>query len=66
VCRSQQGEIERIHPPPTNSKYRLISFCEAGCANLGPNVFAADKRLAMEIFVGVELHAICPVAFKDL
>jgi len=44
----------------------LISFCEAGCANLGPNVFAADKRLAMEIFVGVELHAICPVAFKDL
>jgi len=23
VCRGQQGEIERIHPPPTNSKYRL-------------------------------------------
>jgi len=23
VCRGQQGEIERIHPPPTNSKNRL-------------------------------------------
>jgi len=23
VCRGRQGEIERIHPPPTSSKNRL-------------------------------------------
>ena len=35
--RGQQGEIERIHPPPTNSKNRLKSFCEVGYANFRPN-----------------------------
>jgi len=32
VCRGQQGEIERMHPPP-------------------------DKRMSMEILVGVGLQA---------
>ena len=53
VCRQgQQGEIERIHPPPTNSKYRLKSFFEVGYANFKPNVFAAGKRISMEILAG--------------
>ena len=30
VCRGHQSEIERIRPPPTNSKNRLKSFCEVG------------------------------------
>jgi len=64
VCRGQQGEIERINPPSTNSKNRLKSFCEVGYANFRPNVFAAGKRISMEILVGVGLHAWCPVAFK--
>jgi len=64
VCRGQQGEIERIHPPPTNSKKRLKSFCEVGYANFRPNVFGAGKRISMEILVGVVLHAWCPVALK--
>ena len=59
VCRVQQGEIERMHPPPTNSKYRLKSFCEVGCANFRPNAFAAGKRISIEILVGVGLHAWC-------
>jgi len=58
VCRQrQQGEIERIHPPPANSKNRLKSFFEVGYANFRPNVFAAGKRISMEILVGVGLHA---------
>jgi len=48
VGRGQKAEIERIHPPPTNSKNRLKSFCEVG----------------LEILVGVGLHAWCPVALK--
>ena len=62
--RVQQGEIERIHPPPTNSKNRLKSFCEVGYANFRPNVFAAGKRISMEILVGVGRHAWCPVGLK--
>jgi len=57
VCRGQQGKIERIHPPHTNSKYRVKSFFEVGYANFRPNVFGAGKRISMEIFVGVGLHA---------
>jgi len=64
VCRGQQGEIERIHPPPTNGNNRLKSFCEVGYTNFRPNVFAAGKRISMEILVGIELHAWCPVALK--
>jgi len=64
VCRGQQGEIEGIHPPPTNSKYRLKSFCEVGCTNFRRNVFGAGKRISMEILVGMGLHAWCPVALK--
>ena len=30
VCKGHQREIERIRPPPTNSKNRLKSFCEVG------------------------------------
>ena len=59
VCRQgQQAEIERtVHPPPANSKNRLKSFFEVGYANFRPNVFAAGKRISMEILVGVEVHA---------
>ena len=57
VDRSQQGEIERIHHPPTNSKNRLKSFCEGSYANFRPNVFAAGKRISTEILIGVGLHA---------
>jgi len=64
VGRGQQGQIERIHPPPTNCKNRLKSFCEVGYANFRPNVFAAGKRISVEILVGVELHARCPVPLK--
>jgi len=54
VCRhGQQGEIERIHPPPTKSKNILKSFFAVGYANFRPNVFAAGKRISMEILVGV-------------
>ena len=64
VCREQQGEIERMHPPPTSTKSRLKSFCEVGYANFRPNVFVAGKRISMEILVGVGLHTWCPVALK--
>jgi len=64
VCSRQHGEIERTHTPPTNSKNRLKSFCEVGYANFRPNVFAAGKRISMEILVGVGLHAWCPVPLK--
>jgi len=57
VCTEQQGEIERIHPPPTSTKNRLISFCEVGCDNFRPNVFVSGMRISMEILVGVGLHA---------
>jgi len=57
VCRGQQGKTERIHPPLTNSKYRLKSFCEVGYANSRSNVFAAGKRISMEILIGVGLLA---------
>ena len=56
--------VERIHPPPTNSKNRSKSFCEVGYANFMPNVFAAGKKVSMEILVGVGMHAQCPVALK--
>ena len=57
VGRGQQREIERtVHPPPANSKNRLKSFCEVGYANFRPNVFAAGKRISMEILVGVGVH----------
>jgi len=42
--------VERIHPPPTNSKNMLKSFCEVGYANFMPNVFAAGKRITMEFW----------------
>ena len=64
VCRGQQREILRMHPPPTNSKYSLKSFCEVGYDNFRPNVFGAGKRISLEILVGVRLHAWCPVALK--
>jgi len=54
--RGQQGENERMHLPPTNSKNRLKSFCEAGYADFRLNVFAAGKRISMKILVGVGLH----------
>ena len=57
VCREQQEEIERIHPPPTSTKNRLKSFFEVGYANFKPNVFVAGKRISMEILVEVALHA---------
>jgi len=46
-----------MHPPPTNSKYRLKSFCEVGYANFRPNVVDTSNRISMEILVGVKLHA---------
>ena len=49
--------MERIHPPSTNSKNRLKSFCEVGYASFRPNVFAAGKRISVVILVGVGLHA---------
>ena len=66
VGREQQGEIERIHPPPTNTKNGLKSFCEVGCANFRPNVCAADKRISIEILERVGLHVWCPVALETL
>jgi len=66
VCRGQQGEIERIRPPPTNSKNRLKSFCEVGYVNLRPNIFSADKRISMDILVGVGLHAMMPSCINKI
>ena len=48
--QGQQGEMERIHPPLTKSKNRLKSFCEAGYASFRSNVFAAGKRISVEIW----------------
>jgi len=44
VCKGRQGEMERIHPPPTNTKTDWISFCEVGYVNFWPNFFATSKR----------------------
>ena len=59
VCRQgPTSEIERtVHPPPANSTNKLKSFCEVGYANFRPNVFAAGKRISMEISVGLGAHA---------
>jgi len=65
VCGGQQGEIERIRPPPTNNKNRLKSFCEVGYANFRPNVFSA-KRISMEILVWVGLHAMMPSCIEKI
>jgi len=46
-----------MHPPPTNSKYRLKSVCEVAYANFRPHVFAAGKRISMANLVEVRLHA---------
>jgi len=64
VGKGQQGEIERMHPPSTNSKNRLKSFCEVAYTNYRLNVFAAGKRISVEILVGLGLHARCPVTLK--
>jgi len=56
VCREQQVEIERMHPPPTSTKNRLKSFCEVGYDNFRPNVFAAGRKISTEILEGVVLH----------
>jgi len=45
VDRGQQGEIERIRPPPTKSKNRLKTFFAVGYANFTPNDFAVGKRI---------------------
>jgi len=42
----------------------LKPFCEVGYTNFRPNVFGTGKKISMEILVGVELHAWCPVALK--
>jgi len=42
------------------------SFCEVGYTNFRPNVFAAGKRVSIEILVGVGLHARCLVALKRI
>ena len=55
--QGRQGEIEKIHPPPTNSKNRLKSFWEVGYTNFRPNVFPAGKRISLENLVGAGLHA---------
>jgi len=54
-----------MHPPSTNSKNRLKSFCEVGYANYRLNVFAA-KRISVETLVGLGLHARCPVPLKRI
>jgi len=56
--------MERMHPPSTNSKNKLKSFCEVGYANYRLNVFAAGKRISVESLVGLGLHARCPMALK--
>jgi len=52
VCRGQQGEIERIHPPPTKSKYRLKSFCEVGYANFRPNILLLVREYQWRFWYG--------------
>ena len=39
-------------------------WSSAGYANFRPNVFAAGKRISMEILVGMGLHVRCHVALK--
>ena len=51
LCRVQQGEIERIHPSPTNSKYRLKSFCEANFMLILGQMFLVLVRVALKRFV---------------
>jgi len=65
-AESKQGEIERIHPPPTNSKYRLKWFCEVGYANFRPNVFGVGKRISVEILVGVGATCVMPSSIKKI
>jgi len=42
----------------------LKSFREVRYANFRLNVFAAGKRISMEISVLMRLHAWCPVTLK--
>ena len=66
VCRDQQRKTKRIHPPPTNSKYRVKSFCEVGYTSFRPNVFAVDKRICMEILVGGGVACMIPSSIKKI
>ena len=45
-----------VHPPTVKIDFVKI-LCEVGCANFRPNAFAAAKRISIEIWVGVGLHA---------
>jgi len=47
----------RLKGYTTDNKNRQKSFCEVGYANFKSNVFAAGKRILIEILVGVGLHA---------
>ena len=38
----------------------MKSFCEVGYANFRPSVFAAGKRISMEILIEVGLHVLRP------
>jgi len=55
-----------MHPPSNNSKNRLKSFCDVGYANYRLIVFAAGKRISVEILVGLGLHARCPSGIKTI
>ena len=60
-----RGDWKDTSSTHKQQKNRLKSCCEVGYANFRPNVFAAGKTISMEIFIGLGLHAWCPVA-KDL
>jgi len=48
-----------LHPPAVK---QIEIILLRGYANFRPNVFAAGKRISIEILEAVGLHARCPVA----
>jgi len=66
IGKAQQGEIERIRPPPTNSRNRLKLFCEVGYANFRPNVFAAGKRIINGDFGMGGAACMMPISIKKI
>jgi len=57
-----------IHPSrgsiPHWRCHNRVAHASVGYTNFRPKIFAAGKRISIEILVGVRLHAWCPVALK--
>jgi len=58
---ADNGRLKGYTLHPSAVKINCKSFCEVDCANFSPNIFCYCKRISMEIWLGVRMHAWCVV-----